>query len=214
MITITILTVLGVLLIFILAMMFRKPSAPVVAAGRAPAQVPSALDAHPWDARKGDVISIRGAAEDFSDLDFTVDRRSAYQNNNHRWIDLSGEFRGRRVYLEVYGKPSAEVMGILDGKKLALPDLNITEQQLADMDSRQDPNSSITYEGKPWRFESSRELGYFEDEAGQGEGLYRWLFKEQNGDRLVCIEKWEGEPFDVRIARRLKTEDITVYRAA
>jgi hypothetical protein len=211
MITITILVILGVLLVIIVSMMFRKsPPAPVVATP----SVPSALDAHPWDARTGDVISIRGAAEDFSDLDFTVDRRSAYQNNDHRWIDLSGEFRGRRVYLEVYGKTSAEVMAILDPKKLALPDVGLTEQQLADLDSRQDPNASITYEGKLWRFESSRELGYFENEAGQGEGLYRWLFKEQNGERLLCIEKWEGEPFDVRIARRLKTEDITVYRAA
>ncbi len=215
MITLTILVILGVLLVVVLAMMFRKPSAPALQAqGKAPAQVQSALDARPWDAAKGDVISIRSAAEDFSDLDFTVDRRSAYQNNNHRWVDLSGEFRGRRVYLEVYGKTSPEVLGIVDPHRLTLPDVGINEQQLAEVDSRQDPNASITYEGKPWRFESSRELGYFEDEAGQGEGLYRWLFKEQNGDRLLCIEKWEGEPFDVRLARRFKAEDITVYRAA
>jgi hypothetical protein len=30
---------------------------------------------------------------------------------------------------------------------------------------------------------------------------------------VLCIEKWEGEPFDVRVAQRLKPEDITVYRA-
>lgn len=177
-------------------------------------QIPSAEDVRPWDARKGDVISIHGAAEDFSDLDFTIDRRSAYDSNNHHWIDLSGEFRGRRVYVEVNGRTNPEAMGILDSHKLTLPDLNVTEQQLADMDNRQDPNAAITYDGKPWHFESSREIGYQENETGEPEGLYRWLFREQNGDRLLCVEKWEGEPFDVRIARRLNTQDITVYRAA
>jgi hypothetical protein len=30
---------------------------------------------------------------------------------------------------------------------------------------------------------------------------------------LICVEKWEGEPFEVRIARRLNDRDITAYRA-
>ncbi len=217
MITAMILAILGVLLIIVIAMMFRGPARPAAlsAPARQPAQVTApAAETHPWDAHRGDVISIRGAAEDFSDLDFTVDRRSAYQSGTHRWVDLSGEFRGRRVYLEIYGRPAAEAMGILDAKKLALPDLGLSEQQLADFDSRQDPNASITYVGKPWRYESSRELGYQENETGEVEGLYRWLFREQNGDRSLCIEKWEGEPFDVRIARRVNIQDITVYPAA
>jgi hypothetical protein len=215
MITTTILAILGVLLIIVIALMFRGPSGRAVSApakGQPP--MPSAIDAHPWDARKGDVISIRGGAEDYSDLDFTVDRRSAYQTSSHRWVDLSGDFRGRRVYLEVYGRNSAELMGILDPRKLTIADLNLTEQQLADFDSRQDPNATINFESKRWNYDSSREIGYLENETGEGEGLYRWLFREQDGDRLLCVEKWEGEPFDVRIARRLSTQDITVYRAA
>ena len=213
MITITILAILGVLLIVVIAMMFRSPSRTAPAPATAQPPMPAAIDAHPWDARKGDVISIRGGAEDYSDMDFTVDRRSAYQTN-HRWVDLSGEFRGRRVYLEVYGRDNPETMGILDPRRLTLADLNLTEQQLADFDSRQDPNATITFEAKQWNYDSSREIGYFENEAGEGEGLYRWLFREPGGDRLLCIEKWEGEPFDVRIARRVNTQDITVYRAA
>lgn len=196
-------------------MMFRSSSGrPIPAPATAQPQMPAAVDAHPWDARKGDVISIGGGAEDYSDLDFTVDRRSAYQTSNHRWVDLSGEFRGRRVYLEVYGRNNPDAMGILDPRRLTLADVNVTEQQLADLDNRQDQNAAIMFEGKPWRYDSSREIGYFENETGQGEGLYRWLFHEPNGDRMLCIEKWEGEPFDVRIARRVNAQDITVYRAA
>lgn len=215
MLTMMLLAVLAVLLVIVLAAMFRTPKTPAIPAAATPQpQLARGVDTHAWDARKGDVVSIRSAAEDFSDLDFTVDRRSAYQTDQRRWLDLSGEFQGRRVYLEVYGRTSLEALGILDGRKLTLPDVSLTEQQLIDFDNRQDPNATITYEGKRWNFESSREMQYFEDERGESEGLYRWLFREQNGDRSLCIEKWEGEPFDVRVARRLKTEDITVYPAA
>lgn len=217
MITATVLIILGVALIAVLWAMSRTggsralPAAPERAVAAAQS---SGVDVDLWNARPGDVISIRGGAEDYSDLDFTVDRRSAYESSNHRWIDLSGEFRGRRVYLEVHRQSDPEVMGILDDRKLTIADLHLTEDQLADYDERQDPNVTIDFEGKKWQYESSREIGYFENEAGEGEGLYRWIFREQGGGRLLCIEKWEGEPFDVRIARRLNARDITVYRAA
>jgi hypothetical protein len=105
-------------------------------------------------------------------------------------------------------------LGLLDGRQLTLTDAGTTEQQLAEMDAKQNPWMFLEFEGKRWKYESSRELGYFENEQGPGEGLYRWLFKEENGPRLLCIEKWEGEPFDVRIAQRLNSTGINVYRAA
>ena len=216
MITATILVMLGIALGFVLWAMVRAPGGPRLPVRAAPAQVSTAnpIDLDPWDAKKGDVISITGAAEDFSDLDFAVDRRSAYQNSSRRWVDLSGEFRGRRVYLEVYRHPQPDLIGILDARKLTLADVGVTEDLLADMDTRQDPSRSIEFEGKKWNWESSREIRYFENDDGEGEGLYRWMFQEQNGPRLLCVEKWESEPFDLRVARRLNQRDITVYRAA
>jgi hypothetical protein len=217
MITAIVLVILGIALIAVLRAMLRggRTSTGAPAARPAvPAPQTSGVDVDLWNARPGDVVSIRGGAEDYSDLDFTVDRRSAYESNNHRWVDLSGDFRGRRVYLEVQHKTDPEALGILDGRKLTIADLHLTEQQLTDYDARQDPNATLEFEGKKWQYESSREVGYFENETGEGEGLYRWLFREQGGPRVLCIEKWEGEPFDVRIARRVSVQEITVYRAA
>jgi hypothetical protein len=97
---------------------------------------------------------------------------------------------------------------------MSIAEVGVTEQQLADVDARQDPAQFVTFENKRWQYVSSREIGYFENEVGEGEGLYRWLFRETGSDRLLCIEKWEGEPFDVRFARRLNAQDITIYRAA
>ena len=172
------------------------------------------MDLDPWDAKRGDVISISGAAEDFSDIDLPVDRRSAYGSNVRRWVDLSGEFRGQRVYLEVYRHPEPDLVGLLDARKLSLTDIGATEELLAEIDTRQDPSASVDFEGKKWQWESSREIRYFENEIGEGEGLYRWLFREPDGTRLLCVEKWAGEPFEVRIARRLNQRDVTAYRAA
>jgi len=210
--TTTILVLLGIALIFVIWQMMRSGKAPARAVTAMPA-VASGAGADLWTAGVGDVISIQGAAEDFSDLDFTVDQRNTYEVASRRWIDLSGEFRGTRVYLEVSRASGVEVMGLLDSKRLTLADINVSEDQLADLDARQDPKAVIPFEGKPWRYESSRELAYFEGEGDQPKGLYRWLFSEVGGPRLLCVEKWVGEPFDVRLAQRLNHQDITVYRS-
>lgn len=216
MITTTLLLILGCALVIVLWGMFRASSARQVASPSPPAPLAPAnpLELDPWDAKKGDVISISGAAEDLSDVDFAVDRRSAYESSSRRWVDLSGEFRGSRVYLEVYRHPEPDFIGILDPRKLTLGDIDSSEDQLADMDTRQDPSTFVQFEQRQWHWESSREIRYFENETGSGEGLYRWLFREPQGKRLLCIEKWEGEPFEVRVAQRLNPRDITVYRAA
>jgi hypothetical protein len=213
MITGILLAFLGLLLAVVLWQMFKG-------GGKKQVSGPVQLPAGPGtgvdlpDARRGDVVSIHAAAEDFSDVDFTVDRRSSYQSGPNKWVDLSGEFRGNRVYLEVYPGREGDIIGILDPRTLTIADLGVTEDQLADLDARQDPSQFLTFEGKRWQFESSREIGYFENETGEGEGLYRWIFRESGGNRLLMIEKWEGDPFDVRIARRIKGQDIMIYRAA
>jgi len=212
-ITTTVLLLLGAVLALVLWQMFKPGAGGKATLPATPAEPAAAASPELAQAQPGDVISIPGAAEDFSDLDFTVDRRSAYESLNRRWTDLSGEFRGRRVYLEVQ-PGDVEVIGILDARKLTLPDIGATEDQLAAMDAQQDQSAYLQFEGKRWQYMSSREIGYHENETGPGEGLYRWTFRETGGDRLLVIEKWEGEPFDVRIARRLNARDLTVFRAA
>lgn len=216
MITATLLVILGCALGIVLWAMFRTPSTPRLSPPAAQPQVQAAdpMDLDPWDAKRGDVVSISGAADDFSDIDLPVDRRSAYGSNVRRWVDLSGDFRGQRFYLEVYRHPKPDLIGLLDARKLGLTDIGTTEELLAEIDTRQDPSDSVEFEGKKWQWESSREIRYFENEIGDGEGLYRWLFREPDGNRLLCVEKWEGEPFEVHIARRLNQRDVTAYRAS
>jgi hypothetical protein len=214
MITATLLLILGSALAVVLWAMFRTTSPAKVGGAQPMRQVPASnpIDIDPWDAQPGDVISVSGAAADYSDVDLAVDRRSTYQSNARRWVDLSGEFRGVRMYIEVYRHPQPDLIGILDDRKLTLSDIGTTEDMLADIDSRQDPSATVDFDRKKWNWESSREIRYFENDLGDGEGLYRWLFREPDGNKLICVEKWEGEPFDIRVAQRLNPRDVTVYR--
>jgi hypothetical protein len=212
MVTTILLSVLGLVLAFVLFQMFKPTPKPAISAAAPQALADSSVNLA--QARKGDAISIVGAAADFSDLDFTVDRRSAYEANRRRWTDLSGDFRGNRVYLEVQSNPQLELMGLFDPRRLSLPDVGLSEDRLAELDERQDQSETIEFEGQRFNYHSSREVGFFENETGEGEGLYRWLFRDTKSARLICVEKWEGQPFDVRLAVRVNPSDVTVYRAA
>jgi hypothetical protein len=215
-ITTTLLIFLGALLAIVLWKMMKpdRAKAPAISALPPTPAVGAPAGTDLMSARPGDVISVHAAGEDFSDIDFTVDRRSMYQSGPKGWLDLSGDYRGHRIYLEVQPGAPPEITGIFDRRRLTLPEVGATEDLMAQMDARQDPSAYLSYDGKRWQYESSREIGYFENETGAGEGLYRWIFREAGGDRLLCIEKWEGEPFDVRIARRVNPQDVTVFRAA
>src|ERR1051326_1465604 len=89
MITLLVESVLVVLLVIVL-MQFFKHKTP-------PPPVPDLANLKPGDARAGDVISVSGAGDDYSDLDFTADRCTWVQAGSHHWSELSGIYKERRV---------------------------------------------------------------------------------------------------------------------
>jgi hypothetical protein len=164
------------------------------------------------DAKVGDTLSVSGAAEDFSDIDFTVDRVDTYEAGARQWAELSGTWRDRRVRLEVHPGDDIEVLGNFDGKTLTLDQLGLSEQDLTEMDDRQNPSDFFDYDGKFWMYRFSREMGMFSPGAGTGTGLYAWQFQEQDGQRFLSIRKFQGEPFVASIWIKVNPSDITVFR--
>lgn len=166
------------------------------------------------DARVKDALSVNGAAEDFSDVDFNVDRREFYEAGSQRWTELSGMWRDRRVTLEVRSDDVVEVRGNFDGRKITLDEIGMSEDDLAQIDSRQNQADFFDYDGKFWMFRQSREMGVFSDGASTGRGFYGWEFHEQDGKRWMVIRKFEGEPFTAQIRVRVEPSDVTVFRGA
>ncbi len=207
MITLVTVAILGALLAWVLTMFFKKsePERPVK-----PQQDLANLKID--GANVGDSISITGAGEDFTDVDFTVDHRKQYEAGRKQWFELSGMFRERRVYVEVFSDEEIEVRAALDGKKFTLDQLGLAEEDLAAMDERQNPSDSFEYDGAVWMYRASREVGEFREGQSVGNGFYRWDFQEENGKRFLYVKKPQGEPFAATVLRVLNPGDISVYR--
>ena len=180
----------------------------------APAPVQDLANLKVTDARIGDVLSVVGAAEDFSDVDFTVDRCDEFEAGSRRWTALSGMFRDRRVFLEVHSEDFVEVFGNFDARRIALDELGLSEGDMADLDSRQNPSDFVDFESKFWLYRMSREMGIFSGGQDTGRGYYGWVFQEQDGKRHLTIRKFEGEPFEGSIWLSIQPADVTVFRGS
>jgi hypothetical protein len=208
-ITVTLLLVLGGLLFMVLKKLFERQATPVAPA--APKQDLASLTVA--DARVGDNISIPGAGDNFSDVDFTVDHSTRYEAGEKKWFDLSGKHAERRVAVEVRDQDDElDVRGFLDGRKLTLEELGLSEDDLAQMDQRQNTADNFEFAGKNWFYRLSKEVGAFHDGQQQGAGFYGWEFIEESGQRYLAIRKREGEPFSASVAVKLNPADIAVFR--
>ncbi len=207
MVTYLALAILAVLLGVVLMQLFKKPH-PAVPAG------PDLANLKATDARTGDVLSIAGAGENLTDLDFTADRTTHYEAGARRWMELSGPYRERRVILRVAGEDEVEVSLHSDPRPLSLDDLGLAEEDLAQMDERQNPADSFEFDGKVWLYRRSREAQSRRDDQPQPARFYYWEFQEQDGKNLLAIRKAEGEPFAVSLFTGIPAGDVTVFRGS
>jgi hypothetical protein len=137
MITVTVVAILGVLLAKVLMELFKKPKAPVT-----PVEDLANLKAS--DARIGDAISVSGVGDGMTDLDFTAESCTWIETGSRRWFELSGPYKGRRVTLRVStSEDDIDAAVHVDARKLTLEDLGLSEDDLAQMDERQ--NTADTF---------------------------------------------------------------------
>src|SRR5579863_2005351 len=129
MITILVEAILGVLLVIVLMNLFKKHPTPPAPTG----PVEDLANLKPTDARVGDAISISGAGDEMTDLDFTVDRSTWVQAGSRQWFELSGPYRNRRVAMRVSNDDEIEVSLHTDPRKITLDDLGVSEDDLAQM---------------------------------------------------------------------------------
>jgi hypothetical protein len=164
------------------------------------------------DALPGDNLSIVAAGPEYSDLDFTVDRRDQLEAGSKLWYEVSGPFAESRVRLEIIPGDILEVRGWFDGRQFTLDEIAVSEDDLAAMDERQNPADFFDFDGKFWLFRWSREVGIFHRNNDEGAGFYCWEFQEQGGDRFLQIRKFENEPFIAVITNKVNPGDVSVYR--
>ncbi|HLI82870.1 MAG TPA: hypothetical protein VKV17_03080 [Bryobacteraceae bacterium] len=211
-----ILAILVALLIWVLMQLSRKKDQPEPLAGSLPK--PDLANLKVTDARAGDMISVSGAGDDFSDLDFKADHYTRFDAGAHPWVELSGPYRERTVSLRIAEREGIESDEIdvavrKDPRKLTLEDLGLAEEDLAQMDERQNTSDSFEFDGKVWYYRRSREVRAWRDgQTSRPTAFYYWEFREQDGKRLLTVRKLEGEPFAVGLYTEIPAGDVTVYR--
>src|SRR2546421_10937677 len=123
MITFTLLAILGILLAIVLMNLFKKSPKPLPAPAR-PGEDLANLKV--TDARAGDVLSIAGAGDRMTDLDFTVDRGTRLEAGARTWVELSGPYQERRVSLRHGGDDEIEVFLHSSPNRVTLDDLGLS----------------------------------------------------------------------------------------
>jgi hypothetical protein len=197
--TVLILAILIALLVIVLMNLFKKSAtSPAAAPG------PDLANLKVTDARQGDVLSISGAGDNFSDLDFTIDQYTRLEIGANTRLLLSGMYRDRRVTLAL----SSDLVRLSDPRKIELEDLGLAEQDLSEMDERQNTADSFEYDGKVWMYRRSHEA----KDPSAGRAFYFWEFEEQGGKRELVIQKPEGDPFAATMFSEIPASDVTVYR--
>jgi hypothetical protein len=206
--TIVIEVVLGIVLVLVLMNLFKKrpEKKPAALPG------PDLANLKPTDARTGDVISIHGAGDNMTDLDFTVDRSTWWHAGGRNWFEVSGPYRERRVSMRVVNEEEIQAAIANDPRKLTLGDLGLSESDLAEMDERQNPADSFEFDGALWYYRQSADANTKRDDQPQQSNFYYWEFREDQGKRLLAIRKPQGEPFLVSMYHGVPVPDITVFR--
>lgn len=210
MITFTLEAILAIFLVIVLMRLFRKDPKPVEPTYKAPVEDLANLKV--TDARTGDVLSVSGAGDQMTDLDFTVDRGTRLEAGARTWVELSGPYKERRVSLRVGGDEDVEVYLHSSAARLTLDDIGLSEQDLADLDERQNPADNIVWDNVSWNYRLSREVRAWRENQPQPAGYYYWEFLTQDAGRLLGVRKSEGEPFAVTVYERVSPGDVTVYR--
>jgi hypothetical protein len=211
MVTFTLEAILAIFLVIVLMRLFRKDHKAIeTPAYQAPVEDLANLKV--TDARTGDVLSIAGAGDRMSDLDFTVDRGTRLEAGARTWVELSGPYRERRVALRVGGDEEVEAYLHSSPARVTLEELGLTEQDLADLDERQNPADNVAYDNQLWNYRLSREVRAWRDNQPQPLGFYYWEFLTPDAAKLMAIRKTEGEPFAVTVYERIAPADVTVYR--
>ncbi len=157
-------------------------------------------------------ISISGVGDKMTDLDFTADRSTWYQAGARQWFEVAGPYRDRRVSMRVANDEEIEVIVHTDPRKITLEDLGLTEDDLAQMDERQNTADNFEFDNKLWLYVISREAQAKRSDLPQSETFYYWEFREQDGPGMLAIRKAEGEPFTVTLYASIPAGDVTVYR--
>lgn len=157
----------------------------------------------------GDRVHVSGA-DDLSDLEFRVSGTVRYSSDREDWTEYYGSYRGRQVAVEMFDDDAFQVGVIAGEATITLAQLGLTEDDLIRWDEGGGPGRPFEFNGATWESIWSGEVTYIENGSSQREAYYGWDFAEQGGPRILCVEKREGEPFEVILMQLVDANRVRI----
>ncbi|MFC1850689.1 DUF4178 domain-containing protein [candidate division CSSED10-310 bacterium] len=161
----------------------------------------------------GGVLTISGFSDDFQDLDFVVEKVNRYERGSSKWYELTGTHQDKKLFIEwEYDDGEFFITATSSKKGFRLSKLGLKEEDLVKFDEDQSQENSFERDGEKFYFEQSGEVVFYEDNRGPGEGFYAWNFKNEDETRVLTVEKWEGDPFEVFEGKVIDHSSIEIFK--
>jgi len=87
-------------------------------------------------AKVKDIVSISGYGDEFDDVDFEIEKKNRYESGGEEWFELLGVYKSRQVWIEWEEDDALEITATSPDRKIKLSSLNVTEEDLGQMDGR------------------------------------------------------------------------------
>jgi hypothetical protein len=162
--------------------------------------------------KQGDLVQISESVAGQSNINFVVSGVNRYETGQGGWREFFGNNQGRTVYLEVFPDDGSQVGVVFSDRMLTLDRVGLTEEELIGWDEGGAASGSLEYDGESWEFEWSGETSSTSIGSSTQESYYGWDFIGRGGRRTLCIEKREGDPFEVCLVHLIDVDRIHVTR--
>lgn len=165
------------------------------------------------DAVVGDVFTIMGYDVEYDDGYYLVEAKHRYATSYSAWYELVGGDADRKLW--VYwsndgGRLFASVAK--SNEPVALDVLNLTRDDLAEVDAQHSLSNYFTYEGRDFYYLNSGEAFFFEGNQGDGIGYYTWDLMSSDERTVLSIDKFEDRPYECYFSSVVSPDSITVYK--
>lgn len=160
---------------------------------------------HVVNLEKGGVFELRGVGETYKDYTLTVLAKHLYMEGDFSWFELEcDDGTENKVWVEVEDDDETVVSVVLE--KTNLRAAGLTLKCLKQID---DEESGMVNGG--YVYTDSGEATYYRfcDDT-KAEKLYYWDFVK--GNKILGVEKWEDNGYQVFISQKMKPSQISVLR--
>lgn len=155
----------------------------------------------------GGVLHLTGIGPDMEDFDVNILGRHIYREGEFTWYELEGDKGDSKVWIEFEEDDELEIS--IKIKDLKLRELGISKSDLDKMDDRED--GDFEYEREKFYYEDSGQAVFYRNGIEENaEKFYYWDFENDNGDKYISAESWDGE-IEASLSYPVKPSQVTVY---